>query len=42
MNKKQLIAEIDKVIRGVETDRFTLENLDALRTKVIDAKVLTN
>jgi hypothetical protein len=37
MTKKKLITEIDKIIAGIEADRFTIENLMALRTKIVSS-----
>ena len=34
MNIEQLLNEIDAIIDGIESDRFTVENLLALKEKI--------
>ena len=34
MTTNQILDEIDKIIRGIEADRFTLENLTALSNRI--------
>lgn len=38
MTTNQILDEIDKIIRGIETDRFTLENLTALSNRIYDER----
>lgn len=37
MTTDQIIKGIDKVIAGIEADRFTIENLQALKAKIISS-----
>ena len=34
MTTNKLLEEINKIMRGIETDRFTLENLSALKGRI--------
>lgn len=34
MTTNKLLEEIDKIIRGIEADRFTIENLTALKDRI--------
>jgi hypothetical protein len=34
MNLQELLNEIDSIIEGIETDRYTIERLEALKTKI--------
>lgn len=34
MNLEQLLNEIDSIIEGIETDRYTIERLQALKAKI--------
>jgi hypothetical protein len=35
MNLQELLNEIDNIIDGIETDRYTVEQLEALKGKII-------
>lgn len=35
MKTEELLAAIDKIVAGIETDRFTIENLEALKARII-------
>lgn len=35
MTTAELLDAIDKVIAGIETDRFTIENLEALKARLM-------
>jgi len=35
MTKDEIIKAIDKIIEGIDGDNFTIENLQALRGKIL-------